>query len=104
MAYFKTHYYGGIKKYQWTTIPAGAPRRGGPKGRHRPHRSAVGEAPGDPIFYVTDLLRPPGVRIRCKKTLAEGVTGESLHILVGSRPAEGRRGRRPRQAGHPDSS
>ena len=38
MAYFKTHYYGGIKKYQWTTIPAGPPRRRGEEGRHRRHR------------------------------------------------------------------
>ena len=38
MAYFKTHYYGGIKKYQWSDDPAGHPRRRGEEGRHRRHR------------------------------------------------------------------
>ena len=84
LAYFKTHYYGGIKKYQWTTIPLAihgvvAKKDGSVV------KVTIGEDPADPIFCVTDLL----VHLsgdQMKKTLAEGVTGENLNILLGSRP------------------
>lgn len=84
MAYFKTHYYGGIKKYQWTTTPLAlhgvvAKKDGSVV------KVTVGEDPTDPIFCVTDLL----VHLsgdQMKRTLAEGVTGENLRVLLGSRP------------------
>ncbi len=84
MAYFKTHYYGGIKKYQWTTIPL-AIHGVVAKKDGTVVRVTVGEDPADPIFCVTDLLIHLAAD-QMKKTLAEGVTGENLNILLGSRP------------------
>ncbi len=84
MAFLKTHYYGGIKKYQWTTIPLAihgvlALTDGSVL------QVCIGEEPGDPVFCVTDLLPHLGAE-QMKKTLAEGVTGENLNILMGSEP------------------
>ncbi len=84
MAYFKTHYYGGIKKYQWTTTPL-ALHGVVYKKDGSVVKVTVGEDAGDPIFCVTDLLiHLSGDQM--KKTLAEGVTGENLNILLGSKP------------------
>lgn len=84
MAYLKTHYYGGIKKYQWTTIPLSihgvVAKKDGSVITVR-----IGDEPGDPCFMVTDLLIHLSAD-QMKKTLAEGVTGESLNILIGSEP------------------
>lgn len=84
LAFFKTHYYGGIKKYQWTTTPLAlhgviAKKDGSVI------KVTVGEDPGDPIFCVTDLLIHLSAD-QMKKTMAEGVTGENLRVLLGSRP------------------
>lgn len=84
MAYFKTHYYGGIKKYQWTTTPL-ALHGVVAKKDGTVVKVTVGEDAGDPIFCVTDLLIHLAAD-QMKKTLAEGVTGENLNILLGSRP------------------
>ena len=84
MAYFKTHYYGGIKKYQWTTTPL-ALHGVVAKKDGTVVKVTVGEDPADPIFCVTDLLIHLAAD-QMKKTLAEGVTGENLNILLGSRP------------------
>ena len=84
MAYFKTHYYGGIKKYQWTTTPL-AIHGVVAKKDGTVVKVTVGEDPADPIFCVTDLLIHLAAD-QMKKTLAEGVTGENLNILLGSRP------------------
>lgn len=84
LAYFKTHYYGGIKKYQWTTIPL-ALHGVVAKKDGTVINVTVGESDDDPVFCVTDLL----VHLsgdQMKKTLAEGVTGENLRVLLGSRP------------------
>lgn len=84
LAYFKTHYYGGIKKYQWTTVPL-AIHGVVAKKDGTTVKVTVGEDANDPIFCVTDLLiHLAGDQM--KKTLAEGVTGENLNILLGSRP------------------
>ena len=84
LALFKTHYYGGIRKYQWTTVPLSLHgvfvRPDGTK-----QSFVVGEEETDPIFYVTDLL-PHLSGEQNKRTLAGGVTGEELNILVGSLP------------------
>ena len=84
MAYFKTHYYGGIKKYQWTTTPLAihgvVARKDGSV-----INVTIGEDEDDPIFCVTDLLVHLSAD-QMKKTLAEGVTGENLRVLLGSRP------------------
>ncbi len=84
MAYLKTHYYGGIKKYQWTTIPLSihgiVAKKDGSVVTVR-----IGDDPSDPCFIVTDLLIHLSAD-QMKKTLAEGVTGEALNILIGSEP------------------
>lgn len=80
----KTHYYGGIKKYQWTTTPL-AIHGVVAKKDGTVVTVTVGEEPGDPIFCVTDLLVHLSAD-QMRKTLAEGVTGENLRILLGSRP------------------
>ena len=84
MAYLKTHYYGGIKKYQWTTIPLSihgiVAKKDGSVVTVR-----IGDEPTDPCFIVTDLLIHLSAD-QMKKTLAEGVTGENLNILFGSEP------------------
>lgn len=84
LALFKTHYYGGIKKYQWTAIPLSLHgvlvRQDGTKVQVN-----IGEAPGDPQFVITDLLPHLGNE-QAKRKLTEGIAGEELNILVGSRP------------------
>ena len=87
LAQFKTHYYGGIKKYQWVTIPLslhGVVIK--LDGTAVPVK--IGEDAGDPVFTITDLLPHLG-REQAKKTLGEAFTGENLNILVGSRPTGG---------------
>ncbi|QAT49511.1 aminopeptidase [Caproiciproducens sp. NJN-50] len=84
LALFKTHYYGGIKKYQWTTIPLSLHGRVVLKdGTHVDLR--IGEKPGDPQFTITDLLIHLATE-QMQKTLSKGVEGENLNILAGSRP------------------
>ncbi len=84
MSYFKTHYYGGIKKYQWTTTPL-ALHGVVYKKDGTVVTVTVGEDPTDPVFCVTDLLIHLSAD-QMRKTLAEGITGENLNILLGSKP------------------
>lgn len=84
MGFFKTHYYGGIRKYQWVATPLAlhgviATADG------RVIDVCVGEDDSDPIFYINDLL-PHLAQDQSKKTLSEGIVGEQLNILVGSQP------------------
>ena len=83
-AYFKTHYYGGIKKYQWTTIPLAIHgvivKTSGEK-----ITVNIGESNEDPIFTITDLL-PHLAMEQMERKLKEGVKGEDLNLLIGSRP------------------
>jgi aspartyl aminopeptidase len=84
LAQMKTHYYGGIKKYQWTTIPLAMHgricRKDGTMVDIR-----LGENPGDPMFTITDLL-PHLASEQSTKPLGKAIEGEKLNILVGSRP------------------
>lgn len=84
LAYLKTHYYGGIKKYQWLAIPLAL------------HGVVclqdgqlvevnVGDKPGDPVFAITDLL-PHLAKEQMEKKLCEAVEGEQLNLLVGGIP------------------
>ncbi len=86
LALLKTHYYGGIKKYQWPTIPLAlygvVYLADGTK-----VEIAIGDKPQDPVFYITDLL-PHLATEQMGKKLAQGITGESLNLLVGSIPYE----------------
>jgi aspartyl aminopeptidase len=84
MAYFKTHYYGGIKKYQWTTIPL-ALHGVITKADCETIDFVIGEDESDPVFYIDDLL-PHLAGDQMRRSLADGITGEQLNILVGSRP------------------
>ena len=84
LALMKTHYYGGIKKYQWTALPLAfhgvAVKKGGEK-----ISVVLGEDPADPVLYVSDL--PVHLAAdQMKKKLAEGVSGEELNLIVGSIP------------------
>lgn len=84
VALFKTHYYGGIKKYQWTAIPLAlhgvAVKKDGTKVTLK-----IGEDEGDPVFFISDLL-PHLAQEQVKRTLSEGIKGEELNVIVGSRP------------------
>jgi aspartyl aminopeptidase len=84
MALLDTHYYGGIKKYQWVTIPLALHgvviRRDGTKVSLN-----IGEDPGDPVLTITDLLPHLGAE-QGRKNLSEAFSGEALNVLVASRP------------------
>ena len=84
MAYCKTHYYGGIKKYQWVTIPLELHGVVALKSGETV-KVVIGRDPDEPKFVITDLL-PHLAQDQMKKTMAEGITGEGLNILIGSAP------------------
>ena len=84
MCFFKTHYYGGIKKYQWVAIPLELHGAVALKSGEVVDVS-IGREPGEPRFVITDLL-PHLAQDQMKKTMAEGITGEGLNILIGSAP------------------
>ena len=84
LAFFKTHYYGGLRKYQWVTIPLAlhgviALKDG------RALTVSVGDGEGEPVFTIDDLLPHLGAE-QSKKPLGEAIPGETLNVLVGSRP------------------
>ncbi len=84
LAFFKTHYYGGIKKYQWTTIPL-ALHGVVVRGDGSSVEIVIGEDEGDPVFTITDLL-PHLAQDQMKKNMSEAITGEGLNLLIGSKP------------------
>lgn len=87
IAYFKTHYYGGIKKYQWACVPLAIHgvvcKKDGSE-----VTVTIGEDENDPILVVSDLLIHLAAD-QMKKTLAEGITGEQLNVILGTEPLEG---------------
>ena len=84
LALFKTHYYGGIKKYQWVAIPLALHgvivKNDGTKVTVK-----IGEEEGEPKFVISDILPHLGAE-QGKRTLSEGISGEELNVIVGSRP------------------
>ncbi len=82
MAYLKTHYYGGIKKYQWATIPL-ALHGTVIRADGTPVEICIGEDPADPVFYISDLLPHLG-KDQMQKTMAEGLNAEQLNLISGS--------------------
>ena len=84
LAYFKTHYYGGIKKYQWTTIPLSM-HGVIVKTNGEVVEIDIGENEDDPIFTITDLL-PHLAQNQLEKKLKNGIDGEDLSLLIGSIP------------------
>ena len=87
MAYLKTHYYGGVKKYQWVTVPLALHgvvcRKDGTC-----VTITIGEDEHDPILMITDLL-PHLAADQMQKTAATAIAGEQLNVLLGSEPLEG---------------
>ena len=87
MAFLKTHYYGGIKKYQWVTVPLALHgvvcRKDGTT-----VTVTIGEDESDPILMITDLL-PHLAADQMQKTAANAIAGEQLNVLLGSEPLEG---------------
>lgn len=84
IAYFKTHYYGGIRKYQWGTVPL-ALHGVVVKKDGEMISICIGEEPGDPVFCISDLL-PHLAAKQNERKLAEGLKGEELNIVVGTLP------------------
>ena len=84
MAMFKTHYYGGVKKYQWVTMPLAlhgvVVKDDGTKLEVK-----IGEKEDDPIFFISDVLPHLGKK-QMKKSMSEGISGEQLNVVVGSIP------------------
>ena len=87
IAYFKTHYYGGIKKYQWPTIALALHgvvcRKDGTT-----VTITIGEDDTDPVLMVSDLL-PHLAADQMKKTMADGIVGEQLNVILGTEPLQG---------------
>ena len=87
IAYFKTHYYGGIKKYQWTTIPLALHgvvyRKDGSL-----VTVTIGEDDSDPILMISDLL-PHLAADQMQKSAAKIIEGEQLNVILGTAPIEG---------------
>lgn len=85
-ALFKTHYYGGIKKYQWLAIPLAlhgvVVKKNGEKINIK-----IGENPDDVVFTISDLL-PHLAKDQMEKKISEAIKGEDLNVLVGSRPLQ----------------
>lgn len=84
LAFLKTHYYGGIKKYQWVTLPLAlhgvVVKTNGEK-----IYMNIGEDEDDPVFFITDLL-PHLAKDQMDKKIADAIIGEGLNILFGSIP------------------
>lgn len=87
-AYFDTHYYGGIKKYQWVTLPL-AIHGVVVKKDGSTIDVVIGEKEDDPVFAVTDLLAHLSSK-QMEKNAATVIEGEALDILIGSCPLEGK--------------
>ena len=87
IAYFKTHYYGGIKKYQWPTIPLAlhgvVVRQDGTS-----VTITIGEKDEDPVLMVSDLL-PHLAADQMQKTAGKVIAGEQLNVILGTEPIEG---------------
>lgn len=84
LAFFKTHYYGGLKKYQWTSIPLSlygvVYKKNGEK-----VEIEIGDKEGDPVFCISDLL-PHLAQNQMKGVLRDAISGENLNIIIGSMP------------------
>ncbi len=87
-ALFETHYYGGIKKFQWVVIPLAihgiVVTKDGKKINFN-----IGEKDTDPVFSVPDILPHLSYKVQDEKKMGEAITGESLDIIIGSEPIKG---------------
>ena len=85
MAFFKTHYYGGIKKYHWVALPL-ALHGVIIKADGSLCRLVIGEDPEDPVLTISDLLPHLARKIQGEKKLSEAIPAEKLNVLVGGYP------------------
>ncbi len=87
LCYFKTHYYGGIKKYQWTAIPLAlhgvVVLESGEK-----VEIVIGEEEGDPVFCVTDILPHLSYKVQDERKARDVISGEELNLLLGGEPVQ----------------
>ncbi|MBP3378303.1 MAG: aminopeptidase, partial [Clostridia bacterium] len=83
-AYFKTHYYGGVRKYQWATIPL-ALHGVVEKANGESVTVRIGDEAGDPVFCISDLL-PHLAKDQNQKPLGQAFTGEGLNVILGTSP------------------
>ncbi|MDA8163168.1 MAG: aminopeptidase [Desulfobacteraceae bacterium] len=88
MAYLKTHYYGGIKKFQWLTRPL-ALHGVAIKEDGRAVSINIGEDPLDPVFTINDILPHLAYKVQADKKISEAVTGEKLNVIFGGIPLAG---------------
>ena len=86
MAMFKTHYYGGVKKYQWVTMPL-ALHGVVVKDDGSQIEVKIGEKEDEPVFFISDVLPHLGKK-QMKKSMNEGISGEQLNVVVGSIPVD----------------
>lgn len=86
MCYFKTHYYGGVKKYQWTALPLELHGVIFKNGTEKINVN-IGGDDGDPIFYISDLMPHIG-KDQMSKNASDFIPGESLNIICGSTPID----------------
>jgi aspartyl aminopeptidase len=88
VALWKTHYYGGIKKYQWATIPLHLTgvviKKDGTT-----VRIEIGKDPKDPVFTIPDVLIHLSRKVQGKRTTFEVIKGEELNVLAGALPFDG---------------
>lgn len=86
LAYFGTHYYGGIKKFQWVTIPLALHglviKEDGTRIEIR-----IGDKEDDPVFYISDILPHLGKK-QMKKKMTEGINAQHLNLIIGSIPLD----------------
>jgi len=87
LAYFKTHYYGGIRKYQWGVTPLAMHGTVVLKDGRKIYLD-LGEKPEDPRFMISDLLPHLGAK-QNERPLKEGLRGEELNIIMGNYPMQG---------------
>ena len=84
VAYFKTHYYGGIKRYQWVTLPLAlhgvVVKTNGEKVEIH-----IGEDPSDPIFYLSDIL-PHLAKDQGERKMKDVIKGEEMNVIIGTLP------------------
>lgn len=87
LALLRTHYYGGIKKYQWAAMPLAlhgvVVKKGGEK-----FSVTIGEEEGEPVLYISDLPKHLSAK-QTQQTMGEGITGEDLNLVAGSIPLKG---------------
>lgn len=85
LAFFKTHYYGGIKKYHWVSQPLALHGVVAKKNGNK-IKIVIGEDKEDPVFTICDLLPHLAKKIQAEKKIAEAIPGEKLNVLVGGIP------------------